>query len=234
MSALDVVYIVKRGDVNDELRYSLRSLANLPHGQVWIVGHKPKWVVDVRFVQGNRFVDKWLNVFDNLRIACDAVEAERFIVMNDDFFVTRPVEKAPSWHRCSLDAHIQRVKPGTWKASLVAARSFLTKAGFTDPLSYEVHVPVEMEREKLGEVLQLAGPRSRWLPPPQWRTVYGNYWRVRSRQMPDTKVRTPLQRWEPGRTFVSTDDATFAKAQVGDWLRSRFAEPSPYEMVRGC
>ena len=34
----DIVYFVKDTDTNEELRYSLRSLANFPHGKVWFYG----------------------------------------------------------------------------------------------------------------------------------------------------------------------------------------------------
>ena len=50
---MDAVYYVRPGDRNDELRYSLRSLANLPHDRVWIVGHTPPWVTGIESIQGN-------------------------------------------------------------------------------------------------------------------------------------------------------------------------------------
>ena len=39
--ANDVVYILKNGCDGYELRYSLRSLANMDHGKVWFVGGQP-------------------------------------------------------------------------------------------------------------------------------------------------------------------------------------------------
>jgi hypothetical protein len=32
----DVVYVVRPGEKNEELRDSLRSLAHLPHGKGWV------------------------------------------------------------------------------------------------------------------------------------------------------------------------------------------------------
>ena len=40
----DIVYFVKPSEDNDELKYSLRSLKNLNHGQVYLVGYRPSWV----------------------------------------------------------------------------------------------------------------------------------------------------------------------------------------------
>src|SRR5690606_9190627 len=104
-----VLYFVKDGERNEELRYSLRSLANFDHDRVVIVGGKPSWVTGVDFFRGNRFPGKWGNVYDNLRIACEHVDGE-FVVMNDDIFITRPTTLLPSLHRGSLTDHLAKVR----------------------------------------------------------------------------------------------------------------------------
>ncbi|MFF3129757.1 hypothetical protein ACFVRD_48125 [Streptomyces sp. NPDC057908] len=40
----DIVYVVRPWNQNEQLRYSLRTLANLPHRRVWIAGYCPTWV----------------------------------------------------------------------------------------------------------------------------------------------------------------------------------------------
>lgn len=221
---MDLVYFVRRGE-NPELRFSLRSAAaHLPHERVWIVGDKPNWVTGVEFIQGNRRGTKWLNVFDNLRIAAADVDADRFIVMNDDFFITEPVDaEIPAWHRGPLADHIRRTR-SDWNASLVATLKFLRANGFPAPLSYEIHAPVVMEREKLGVVLDAASGKG---IPPQWRTIYGNWWHIPAERAPDVKVRRDRP-FEPA-TFFSTSDMTFASTAVGRWIRQHFPTPSPYE-----
>ena len=97
MRKYDVVYFVRKGDQNEELRYSLRSLVNLPHRKVWIVGHTPAWVTGVESIPGNVFREKWWNVVDNLRLAALHVKAEQFVVMNDDIFLMRPPSLAPCY-----------------------------------------------------------------------------------------------------------------------------------------
>ena len=43
---LDIVYFVKEWPTNEELHYSLRSVAkNMPHKRVWIFGGHPKGVI---------------------------------------------------------------------------------------------------------------------------------------------------------------------------------------------
>lgn len=40
----DIVYFVKESAKNEELRYSLRSLKNFPHGRVWFYGYCPSFL----------------------------------------------------------------------------------------------------------------------------------------------------------------------------------------------
>jgi hypothetical protein len=219
----DIVYLVRSGERNEELRYSLRSLANMAHGDVWFVGDCPRWVKGVRFIRGNLHSTKPRNVFYNLLLACDRVPSEQFVVMNDDFFITKPTRRLPAGHRCKLDQHIASLPPGVWHDSLVQTRRFLTDQGLADLLSFELHMPVLMNRAALGEVLMRA---ARHGLPPQWRTLYGNWWQVPSRQMHDVKLRT--KEWKPnGGQFLSTEDWNFR--YVRPWLEQRFSMPSPYE-----
>jgi hypothetical protein len=224
---VDVVYFVKRGDKNEELRYSLRSLANLPHGRVWIVGHVPRWVDNVEHIPGNRHSTKWRNVYDNLQLACEH-GPDRFVVMNDDFFVMALMWRLPSLYRGTLDRHIASCRQSDWRRSLVATKAWLAGQGITSPLSYELHVPVVMDRARLGEVLDLAHTAGTL---PQWRTLYGNYWQVPALMAPDCKVRTTRQEWTPGGPFISTDDGTWRSHPAGRAVREAFPDPSPYEVT---
>jgi hypothetical protein len=196
---------------------------------VWIVGHVPPWVTRVNFIPGNRTRSKWLNVHDNLRLACQHVTSERFVVMNDDFYVMQPVESVPSWHRGPLRKHIAMQHPGDWKRSLETTYEWCVERGIDEPLSYELHVPVVMERDKLGEVLELTDG---FRIPPQWRTIYGNFWRVPSEPMRDCRIRHTNQKYDG--PFLSTDDRVFHSFAVGREIRRIFRTPSPYErLARG-
>jgi hypothetical protein len=105
-----VAYYVRRGDANPELRYSLRSLSNLPHGRVLIVGHKPAWVTGVEHISGNRRHSIEANAVDNLRLACSGLDADRFVVMNDDFYIMSPLDSVPALHEGHLDERISRAR----------------------------------------------------------------------------------------------------------------------------
>src|SRR5690606_40329879 len=93
---MDVVYLVRPGNRNEELRWSLRTLVNLPHDRVWIVGHLPNWIDrhKVQYLRTEQYELKHTNTLNNLATACDHSDiSDRFVLMNDDFFVLQPVDQ---------------------------------------------------------------------------------------------------------------------------------------------
>ena len=219
---LAVVYYVRRGDRNEELRYSLRSLVNLPHGPVWIVGYKPSWVRGVQYVEGNRGRSAEHSAVDNLRLACEHLEADRFVVMNDDFYIRQPVQAVPSLHAGLLEERISAAATG-YGRQLRAAAALLSDRGFKHPLAWTLHIPLVVVRETLAGVLSLVGIRS---PIPEWRTVYGNVARVPGYPADDVKVRRASDPMPAG-PFLSTQDGSFPA--VLPHLRRLFPGPSEYE-----
>ena len=100
MSAPDIVYVVRAADKNEELRYSLRSLANLPHAKVWIAGYCPSWVQGVGVIPVKSRTHGHQHAKASLRAACEHPEvSDEFVYMNDDFFVMQPLDELPVMHR---------------------------------------------------------------------------------------------------------------------------------------
>lgn len=226
----DVVYFVRPGDYNEELRYSLRSLRNFPHKRVWIVGHTPSWVQNVWSIPGNLHSSKYRNVPDNIRIACETLTARRLVIFNDDFYVTAPVTELPSLHRVTLREHIKKSKRGPWRQSLRETMAWARERGL-DPktaLSYELHVPVAVDRKKMlaavRECLDWPGGA-----PPQWRTVYGLMWGVAAEPAVDGKLMSARSR-RGSTAFLSSEDNTF-RVLLRRELQDLFPDPSPYEVT---
>lgn len=220
----DIVYYVRNGDRNDELRYSLRSLDNLPHDRVFIVGHTPKWVTGVTSIPGNVVTTgPQQTAVDNLIRACEAVDAERFIVFNDDFYVMEPMDAIPSWHAGPLDEKARRTHGG-YGAALKVAEMRLAELGVTDALAWTLHIPVLVVRGALQAILSSLEPLRRVLP--EWRTMYGNLVGATGEQHDDVKVfhRRPI----PRGPFLSSLDSNFGL--VLPTLRERFPEPCRYEV----
>lgn len=227
---LDVVYLVRPGDSNEELRHSLRSLKNMPHRDVWFVGHLPRWVQGVEHVPGNRAPSGHQCVWDNVRLACSTKDlSDPFVMMNDDFFVTRPVDRLGVWWRQPLSEHVASLRGwSAWRQSLVATMDWLTRQGFHHPRSFELHVPLLVRRQEMADALARAAGFSP-LFPPQWRTLYGNTADIDAVQACDVKITRTDQTWDRSAPFLSTDDQSFASLHVGDCVRAMFPDPSPYE-----
>ena len=229
----DVVYIVRKGDRNDELRYSLRSLRNLPHGNVWIVGYQPEWVTGTHHLATIQAGTKRENGHQNLVTASQCGDiTEDFILMNDDFFVMHPIVRIPTLHRGTVDETIteftrKRRGNGSYVASMIQTRNVLQGLGYTKPLSYELHVPIVINRERFLEAVHIvAGLGGTAL---NKRTVYGNVHNIGGDRIRDPKIATNWQQWKATHPFLSTSDHTFHTDRVGGHIRATFPDPSPYE-----
>lgn len=225
-----VVYVVGPGDDNEELRYSLRSLAaNLPHERVWIAGHRPSWVSDtVGHIPASQMRSRFQNSTGNMRAACEHPEvAEEFVYFNDDFFVMDPVDSVPVMYRGTVDEVTAITRSSLYRRGGQATALLMTRMGLADDgplLSYEVHAPMTITKARMLEVLD----KGAGLPVLHKRTLYGNYWRLGGEQITDVKVHG---REDPGPDgpFVSTSDDAFAHGLIGDLIRDTFPDPCRYE-----
>lgn len=223
---MDVVYYVREGERNEELRYSLRSLRNLPHDDVWIVGHKPSWVRDVRYIRGNvETRGPSHRALGNLSRACDGVPWDRFAIFNDDFYVMEPLTAVPSLHAGPLSGRIAQAA-GSYKRQLETAYALMSGWGM-GLLAWTLHIPLVVTKHRLAQaiaVCRVTSEAKRVLP--EWRTVYGNLWSVPGDMAEDVKVRTrrdPI----PSGPFLSSSDQSWPL--VRGLLAARFPDPSPYE-----
>ena len=231
--------MVREGDRNEELRYSLRSLAaNVPHDRVWVVGYKPAWLTGVQHLRVKQGNQKHDNTWAIMRaFANHPGIADELLLMNDDFFVMHPVGAVPVMHRGLLPAWLERygAKGGSWAAEkMLATREVLAAVG-RDPatlLSYELHVPLPVDRRWLAEVIAVADQMraaGRVAGPLCKRTLYGNYAGLGGLRAEDCKIANEDLRPDPLRTYLSTSDGSFRYWKVGRYIRSQLTIPSPYE-----
>lgn len=211
---MDVVYYVRPGERNEALRYSLRSLVNLPHDAVWVVGYKPSWVTGVEYLPLRTPGGPAANAIVLLSAACGVVPDDRFIVFNDDFYVMAPVDRVPMLHAGPLSER-QRPEPGP----LRAARAKLAELGVRDPLDWTLHVPLEVMRQSLAAILRLVDRH-------EWRTMYGNLAGITGERADDVKVRMSRDPIPDG-PFLSSAPAMLGRLLPR--LRAAFPEPCGYE-----
>lgn len=214
----DVVYLVREGDRNDELRWSLRSLTNLTHGRVWLAGFQPSWTVQVgRLEVKQNPSDKYGSVLRNLAAVADSPDvSERFLLFNDDFFCMRPTGEVGPMHLGGTRQVAARY--GTRRdryAQLV--RKVADR--WPDGMFYGVHAPMPMEKGRLRDTID-AGPV-------MLRTCYGNAHGVGGVKVQDVKVKHH-RAVKPGR-WLSTSDGSFDRGEVGRLIRRRFPDPCVYE-----
>lgn len=226
---MDVVYIVRPGDDNPELRYSLRSLANLPHDRVWIVGQTPSWVTGVHSLHTIQSGSKYENSTRNVVTACNYDDiSDPFILMNDDFHIVRPVESVPTLHRGPMDEIIRiyaRKGNGGYVNGMRETRSLLHFLGYANPMSYELHVPLVVHKAPMIAGIQ-AGIEA-GISVIHKRTLYGNLAGIGGSETNDVKVYeidAPL----PQGPFISSMDKVFQYG-VGNVVRWLFPEAGPYD-----
>lgn len=216
-------------DENPELRYALRSWQqNIEHDELWIVGHKPGWVENARFIEGNPHDDKPRNVFANILLACEHPDVpEDIVIMNDDMFALKPYTPQVEY-RGLLRDHLRGIRRSSWwKQSLDSTVKYFDRLGIPAPLSYELHTPLPASKSDMAKALREAAD---WTPknPPQWRTVYGVRCEIGGTQTSDTKVyREKAGDWQEW-ALISTSDPAW-NTPVGRHVEGLFPHPSVYE-----
>jgi hypothetical protein len=227
LSKCDVVYVVRPGDDNEELRYSLRSLANLPHRRVYIAGYAPQWCANVFPIltdQKNKPDQENSNA--NLKAALQDPElSDDFVFMNDDFYVMEPVEDIPALHQGLLDARITAYRAGGrmhQAYSLMVTRRALQQVPSApdELLSYELHMPMLMNKRRALLMFKLWRANLQGLRP---RTLYGNLYHISGKETQDAKGRTESQEHFISSVRNVRDDT------IWQLLRERFPAPSDYE-----
>lgn len=231
---LDIVYFVRDGLVNEELRYSLRSLQNMPHNRVWIFGGCPPSIVpDVRIRVDQTGVTKWDKVKNMFLMACNNKElTDDFILFNDDFFVMQPMDELGYLHRGDFDEHIKVLeknfgnKPSDYTRLLRACSAKLKKCGVEKPLSYELHVPFPFNKQCLKDVIE------KFPDTHCTRTIYGNLYNVGGERASDVKVFNSNPSFDYKATkLLSTDDSIVnINNDVWRHIRKTFNKASEFEI----
>ncbi|MFB7114824.1 hypothetical protein [Streptomyces sp. NPDC056291] len=234
MDAPDIVVPVREGAVSQELRYALRSWeAHLPHRRVWIIGYRPQWLGGVEYVpsqQAGR--TKYANTTAAMRHACRHPEiSDPFLWANDDFFVMEKLDDMPVLHRGpvrEVAEHYAARASGSYLQGMRDTRALLAEYGHEDPLSYELHVPLEIRKEGMLDALS-AGRRVEVL---HKRTAYGVLNGIGGDRMQDVKVLHRGPRFDRSTPFLSTMPDSFGNGEVGRLIRASFPQPSTYETTR--
>ena len=224
----DIVYILKPKHDADELVYSLRSIEkNFPHRFVWFVGGQPEGLTPDRALPHIQTgADKWERIRSSmLRVATEPELSPEFFLFNDDFFVMKPQRgKFVNFADRTLDWRIEELRKehpwlNPYGRTVYKANEELKIHGHTTH-NFEVHLPMLFEKAKVLSVLTCSSP--------QMRSIYGNVNGVKFTQKDDVKV-YDFDTVPEDADYLSTNDETFKKGKVGEFIRQTFTEPSRFE-----
>lgn len=229
---MDIVYLVKECQECEELTYSLRSLVNIPHDKVFIVGGCPynidkSKVIHIPIYQPN---SKYQNTTNNLKLICkDPRLSEDFILMNDDFFILKPVvEEDLNLCRGTIREVLKEYKNkyGTndYILGMEQTGIFLNDLGIIKPLSYELHIPMVMNKKNVLNMFSL--PFINSLKVIHKRTLYGNLFYTNSKIIKDVKVLDANSQVKYD-SFLSCSDSGWLF--IKNYLSNLFPNKSIYE-----
>lgn len=159
---IDVVYVLGSGSAwhNNEIRFSLRALEkNLRDYQhIYVVGIKPDWLKNVRHIP---HVDELIHNADGniarkvLRVCQEEDLTEKFLFINDDHFINKPVRAAdiPPYHKGDLTRYPEQFfQQSFWRGRLWRTKNVLLSRGFTT-LHYDCHTPLVINKKLFPQAL---------------------------------------------------------------------------------
>lgn len=231
---MDIVYNCRYGS-NEELRYSIRSaVANMPHDNLWVAGGKPDWYEGsyLEVPKNTKIIQKVDRENRSLQkvAECEALSKD-IIFMHDDFYIIKKIDTLPIWHGGSLADKVReysRLAPhGSYTQLLTRTfRYIVQKLGIDDPIDYELHIPMVMNREKMAEALTHGL---------LVRSIYGNLFNIGGEYHKDVKVYKngdmmirSFQYEQADSPYLSSIDGSFPSI-YDNVLKDMFPDPSPYE-----
>lgn len=226
----DLIYILKADIDTEELKYSLRSVEqNFPINRVWFVGGQPEGLEpDIRLKHDQIGNSKWEMIRSSMwKAVNDERLSEDFFLFNDDFFVMEPVDTDS--FRNFVDGTLERridelhSKSGmnAYTRTLFKLEQEL-KTMHEPTMNFDVHLPMLLNKEQVRSTLYKCSS-------PQMRSAIGNINRLPFVIHPDVKV-YDLESVPVNETYLSTNDDTFRKGNVGKYIRETFTTKSRFEV----
>lgn len=227
---MDWLLPLRDGNDNEEARYAIRTwVANAELGEddrLVTVGFCPTWLEPDLHLPGNAHRTGPLNVYTNVRDACTSGKlGEHVIVANDDMYAIAPVDVSLIYYRATLAEHVNALPQKTtwWASSLRLTYAYLRKREVEVPLSYELHRPLLVETERMGQILTDA-----WHGgiPVQWRSVYANLAGIGGEKCRDGKI-VSRANFPPSVSVWSSTDASWR--WVSKSIMPAFEKPTRWE-----
>ncbi len=191
---MDVVYLLDTRKQSKILPLSIKTLKNIRHRNIFIVGKKPRGVE----AEEIHFEDQQVLPIENTREKLRAIiEDERvsddFILMNDDFLILQEYEYIPYYHQGAIKEKAVIVND-YWRQPV---KQLYKK--FPQGKMFNVHFPIVYNKKKLARILNQAKGSIR--------TYYCNYYNIKGEQTEDYKTyqKSDIKKYKDA-PFLSTTD----------------------------
>ena len=221
---MDYVYVFKPGIQNSiELRYSLRSLKNIRHDSVYIIGTKPYWVKNVIHIPYQDWPNRLQNVREKYKIICDTPEiSKNFVLMNDDFYIMNKVKKLEYYHRWKIIYVLNKIKPIIGITRFYKALESVWKL-FPRGDCYSTHTPMMFNKEKFKYIMD-----NYWDKLMCKKSLYCNYYWVEGVKIKDVKIHTWSDATIWDENYLSSSDESIE--DVLEHLAITFPRKCKYEI----
>lgn len=231
---MDIVYLYKKRETGKELRYSLRSLENLEHDKVYICGENEAWTKNVIYLPNPRLAkSKQQHALENLLKAL-AIQnlSTNFILMHDDMYIMKPVDKLDIYNRGTYDDTLKElfsiVGKSLYHRRCEMNQQYLRESlNIKNPLSYHLHIPMIFNKTMLKESIEKTFlDRPGWWQQ-QYQSIYFNRYGIKGKKIRDVKLR-PGDSVDLESVFLSSGDESFKVLEP--ILAERFSSRSNYEL----
>ena len=201
-----------------ELEYSIKSLKNVPHDGVYLIGDKPDYDVPATIIAPEPHQtphSPYIDVFMKHYTACLEIDTEWLLAMADDVFLLEPYDFT-MYDRGSMTEHIaERRRNDAYKTMLQNTYDYLVANGETTK-DYTTHTPFLYRRKNLLALINQVMPEIKCGKAMSIRTLYGNIYNVPSETIKDVKNPDVYE----GLPILSTNEHTFT-GQLGKYIRER-------------
>lgn len=228
---MDIVYPYKRSPGDFELRYSLRSLVNVPHSRVIVAGDIPLSMSDDLIkirnprVSADRYMSSTANIFAAM-VRADV--SDEFIVMNDDIFILQPWTFRHENRGTVRETIADPTVKGEYRERITSTANLLRAHGIDDPLFFGLHTPTKYSRVKLVELMrEFPMPKHKYL----LRTLYHNMFPQASIRRDDVKIKSWIEGVEYMNDILSIADNVAFLPSFKSWINERFPVASRYEVL---
>lgn len=240
----DLVYPVRSGE-NEELRYSLRSIAAHADGlfrKIWVIGTDlPSWLTGVEVIEAGADGGRVSDVRAKITAATKhRGVASKFVLLNDDHFLVDPISEWEPFHMGPTSAylvHLETLTPpltprnNKWARTVATTAEWMSEQGHGDILCRQGHRPLLWDKRKLAKAIA-EYPADRELD------VLGLYDLAGAagvgRLAGNSKIINDPAAFhqklaELDIPWLSSNDRSFSEGMIGGYIRGMFREPCRFE-----